>query len=314
MASYPFFRTEYKVNGIERKRDMSEIRVVENQRFTVKVKDLGAELCSIYDKANDRELIWNADPEWWPRHAPILFPSVGVTHKGQYRYQGKTYAMSQHGFARDMEFTFLGLAGNTLTHQLKTTAETKENYPFDFVLEVRHILEEDGLVVDWTVKNAGTGEMLFTIGAHPAFRVPAEGKGAGKDYKLTFDGQKELSFIYINEEGTAKYREVKTLPLENGAYTVGEHLFDNGVLIFENKQVEKVGFAFPDGSEYLTVECEGFPFVGVWTKPNAPFICLEPWYGRCDNEDFEDEYEKKVGVEKLPAGGAFHAAYKIHIA
>ncbi len=294
---------------------VSETRSMENQRFVVKVKDLGAELCSIYDKENDRELIWNADPEWWPRHAPILFPSVGVTHNGQYRYQGKTYSMSQHGFARDMEFAFVGTEGeNTLVHQLVATGETKENYPFDFVLQVRHILTENGLVVDWTVKNAGNGEMLFTIGAHPAFRVPAKAGTEQKDYKLTFDGQKELKFIYINEEGTAKYRDVKTLPLEDGTYTIGEHLFDNGVLIFEDKQVEKVGFAFPDGSEYLTIDCKGFPFVGVWTKPNAPFICLEPWYGRCDNEDFEEEYEKKVGVQTLGAGETFHAAYTIHIA
>lgn len=295
-------------------RRMSETRIIENSRFVVKVEDLGAELSSIYDKKNDRELIWNADPEWWPRHAPVLFPSVGVTHDGHYKYRGKSYPMSQHGFARDMEFTFLGQEGNTLVHELKATAETKENYPFDFVFQVRHILNEDGVVVDWTVKNEDDEEMLFTIGAHPAFVVPAKEGTEQKDYKLTFDGQKELKYIYINEEGTAIYRDVKTLPLENGCYTIGEHLFDNGVLIFENKQVEKVGFAFPDGSEYLTIDCKGFPFVGIWTKPNAPFICLEPWYGRCDNEDFADEYENKVGIQKLGGKETFHAAYTIHIA
>lgn len=293
---------------------MSETRMIENSRFAVKVEDLGAELSSIYDKKNNRELIWNADPEWWPRHAPILFPSVGVTHNGHYKYRGECYAMSQHGFARDMEFTFLGVEGNALVHELRATEETKKNYPFDFVLQVRHIISEEGVIVDWTVKNEGNDEMLFTIGAHPAFMVPAKEGTSQKDYKITFDGQKELKFIYINSEGSAIYRDVKTLPLEDGKYTIGEHLFDNGVLIFENKQVEKVGFEFPDGSEYLTIDCKGFPFVGIWTKPNAPFICLEPWYGRCDNEDFEDEYENKVGVEKLEAGETFHAAYTISIA
>lgn len=291
-----------------------EIRTLENERFTVKVKDMGAELCSIYDKENNRELIWNADPKWWNRHAPVLFPSVGACHNGQYLYKGKHYKMKQHGFARDMKFEYIGLEENTIIHRLTATPETREVYPFDFSLEVRHSLTKEGLAVGWHILNNENEQMFCTIGAHPAFMVPAGNEGKQKDYKLTFEGQEKLEFIRINsEEGTAVYKEKNVLGLENGEYTIGEHLFDDGVLIFEDNQVEHIGIKFPDGRKYITIHCEGYPYTGIWTKPGAPFICIEPWYGRCDNEDFEGELETKTGVLKLEPGEEFAAAYFIEI-
>lgn len=293
---------------------MSEVRSMENERFIVKVQDKGAELCSIYDKENNRELIWNADPAWWNRHAPVLFPFVGACHKGQYLYKGNTYKMNQHGFARDMEFTFVGMEENTIVHRMVADDVTKEKYPFDFALEIRHTLMEQGVAVGWKVINNGKEEMLFTIGAHPAFMVPGKEGESQADYRLVFDGQESLSFIRINgTEGTAVYNEKQVLELENGEYTIGNDLFEDGVLIFEDMQVEKVGFKHPDGSAYITIHCEGFPYTGIWTKPGAPFVCLEPWYGRCDNDDFEGELEEKTGVQKLDAGDIFATSYLIEI-
>lgn len=293
---------------------MAEIRTYENDRLCVKISDHGAELSGIYDKKNNREVIWDANPDVWNRHAPVLFPSVGVTHNGEYRYNGKTYKMGQHGFARDMDFTFVGIEGNQIIHELKSTEETKENYPFDFVFRVIHVVEENKVIVKWQVENKTAGDMYFTIGAHPAFNVPAKEGTERKDYKLTFEGQDKLDYILINStEGTAIYKDVKELPLTNGKYTIGEHLFDDGVLIFEDTQVEKVGLEFPDGTPYVTIDCKGFPFTGVWTKPVAPFVCLEPWYGRCDNEDFTGEYQEKTGVQKLDEGKTFDVQYTITI-
>ena len=176
-------------------------------------------------------------------------------------------------------------------------------------------MTEDGVVVGWQVHNETDGDMYFTIGAHPAFFVPAKEGTLQKDYKMTFDGQDKLEYIQINDsEGTAMYKDVKQLPLENGVLTIGEHLFDKGVLIFENQQVEKIGLAFPDGTPYVTIDCKGFPYVGIWSKPGADFVCLEPWYGRCDNEDFEGDLSEKTGVQKLAKGSSFLAQYTIQVA
>lgn len=293
---------------------MSDVRVMENENLLVEINDHGAELARIYDKNNKREIIWDANPAGWNRHAPVLFPSVGSTHNGEYRYNGNKYPMKSHGFGRDSEFTCVVEEKDKIVHVLKSSDETKKVYPFDFVLEITHILEEDGVVVSWQVHNETDGDMYFTIGAHPAFFVPAKEGTLQKDYKITFDGQDKLDYIRINDsEGTAVYRDVKELVLENGKLTIGEHLFDNGVLIFENKQVEKIGLEFPDGTPYVSIDCKDFPYVGIWSKPGAGFVCLEPWYGRCDNEDFTGDLSEKTGVNRLAEGCTFMADYKIKV-
>lgn len=292
---------------------MSKIRTLENDKFLVEISDHGAELSRIFDKRNSREVIWDANPLGWNRHAPVLFPFVGSVHNGEYHYGGNAYPMKSHGFGRDSEFELVSVDNHKVTHQLQSNEDTKKIYPFDFILQITHTLEEEGVTVSWKVRNTADDVMYFTIGAHPAFFVPAKANTQQKDYRITFDGQEQLEYIQINEEGTAVYQEVKTLYLENGKLTIGEHLFDNGVLIFENKQVEKIGLEFPDGTPYVAIACKDFPYLGIWTKPGAGFICLEPWYGRCDNEDFTGELSDKTGVRKLEAGQCFQADYQIII-
>lgn len=293
---------------------MSETRQIENERLLLKVNDHGGELAGIYDKKNERELIWCADPAVWNRHAPLLFPFVGEIYKKEYHYEGVTYPMSAHGFARDSQFVFEGIKDNKLIHRLESNQETKKNYPFDFKLEVSHSIKENKVLVEWNVVNTGEKGMFFTIGAHPAFNVPAKGEGEQKDYYLTFGKHEKLDYIRISKDGgTALNEEVHTLSLVNGAIQVGEHLFDDGVLIFEDNQLEEVGIALPNKEPYVDIKCQGFPYVGVWTKPNAPFICLEPWYGRCDNTGFTGELKDKTGVQRLDAKKEFHVQYEIII-
>lgn len=293
---------------------MSETRQLENERLSVKVNDQGGQLAGIYDKKNSREIIWCADPKVWNRHAPILFPFVGEIHNKEYLYNGTKYPMTAHGFARDAEFEFVGIKDNKIVHSLSSNEERKKVYPFDFKLEVSHSIEDNNVIVEWKVINTGDKEMLFSIGAHPAFNVPAIEGEEQKDYYLTFGNNDKLDFIRIsNDGGTALYNEVDTLVLTDSKYQVGEHLFDDGVLIFENDQLSEVGIAFPNKEQYINIKCDGFPFVGVWTKKNAPFICLEPWYGRCDNYGFTGELKDKTGVQKLPANKEFSVKYEINV-
>lgn len=293
---------------------MDKVRIMENDRIKLEISDHGAELSWVYDKKFQREILWDGNPEHWNRHAPVLFPFVGSLHNGEYLLNRIKYPMKAHGFGRDSEFEFAGAENNTVTHILNSTKETRKIYPYDFRLEVRHTLVKNKIIAGWKLINKNKGDMLFSIGAHPAFRVPADRDTEQKDYYLTFGDKTILDYIQINEEsGTAIDKEVYQLKLTSGDYKLGEHLFDKGVLIFEDNQVETIGIKFPDGENYVTINCKGFPYTGVWTKPKAPFVCLEPWFGRCDNENFEGELKDKAGVQTLKENSIFEANYTIKI-
>ena len=164
------------------------LHTIENDYLKVTVSDHGAELTSVYDKAQDFERIWCADPAVWNRHAPVLFPFVGKVKGGAYRYNGNTYAMkTQHGFARDAEFTCIEETTDSITHKLVYSDETLEIYPFEFELLITHRFDAENprlLHVTWAVKNLGSDEMLYSIGGHPGFRVPLTGSTGFEDYKL----------------------------------------------------------------------------------------------------------------------------------
>lgn len=289
------------------------IHSIENEHLRISVNDHGGELCSIYDKEKNREILWQADPAFWKRHAPVLFPNVGRHYGDHYCIEGKEYTSKQHGFARDSEFVCIDKTFDSLTHQLKATDETREKYPFDFELRVKHILRDRDVIVCWKVMNYDNKEMYFTIGGHPAFNVPVDGQGVQSDYILTFDGQDSLSYLLIDpESGTAMADTLHTLELENGTCRIDAHMFDNDALIFDH-QINKAGIAMPDGTPYLEVSCKGFPNFGIWSVPGAPFVCLEPWMGRCDDCGFNGELSQKNDINELLAGEIFESEYRIKI-
>lgn len=292
---------------------MSVIRTLENEFAKVEVCDFGAELCSFYDKEMKTEAIWQADPKYWARHAPVLFPFVGKVNGGYYTHKGVRYPMGQHGFARDMEFIFAGQTGDSITHILKSTEETLKKYPFTFELKITHKLKGKKLSVIWEVTNQGNEEMYFSIGGHPAFNVPAREGESKFDYWITFD-KKELKFVLVDLSCSAvNMDEVYSLNREDRKIPVTEHLFDKDALIFDDCQIERIGIAYPDGSPYVTMECKGIPSMGVWSQPDpqTPFVCLEPWIGRCDNRGFDGELKDRYGEQALEAGKTFRAQYDV---
>lgn len=289
------------------------IHVLENEFLTVKVEDFGAELVGIFDKEKERQVIWQAEPAYWKRHAPILFPNVGKHFGNHFRVNGSEYASKQHGFARDMEFACIRESTDSVTHRLEATASTKEAYPFDFTLEVCHTLKERRLTVSWRVTNPGSETMYFTIGGHPAFNVPVLPDTRQSDYHLTFDGQDSLTYLALDlATGTAKPEDTHILPLENGSCLIDEHMFDKDALVFDN-QITKAGIALPDGTPYVELCCDGFPNFGIWAAPGAPFVCLEPWMGRCDNYGFEGELSQKPFINTLKPDQVFNASYTIEV-
>lgn len=286
---------------------------IKNERLSVTIAAHGAELSSIYDKANDRELVWQTDPAFWNRHAPVLFPNVGKYYGGHFTYNGTDYPMGQHGFARDTEFEQAASGENFVTYRLCADEESKKVYPFDFVLEITHRLNGNRLTVEWNVKNTDNKEMYFTIGGHPAFNVNVLPDTDFEDYSLVFkEGTEKLSYVLLDaESGTAIGDKVYELELTDSKYALKKDMFDKDALVFDGGQIEWAALALPDGKPYIALESKGFPNFGIWSKPGAPYVCLEPWCGRCDNKGFEGEISEKPGIIALKAGETFKKSYDI---
>lgn len=286
---------------------------IKNEKLAVTIAAHGAELSSIYDKANDRELVWQADPAFWNRHAPVLFPNVGKYYGGHFTYNGTDYPMGQHGFARDTEFEQAASGENFITYRLCADEESKKVYPFDFVLEITHRLNGNRLTVEWNVKNTDDKEMYFTIGGHPAFNVNVLPDTDFEDYSLVFkEGTEKLSYVLLDaESGTAIGDKVYELELTDSKYALKKDMFDKDALVFDGGQIEWAALALPDGKPYIALESKGFPNFGIWSKPGAPYVCLEPWCGRCDNKGFEGEISEKPGIIALKAGETFKKSYDI---
>lgn len=288
--------------------------LLENDRLAITVDDHGAELVRIYDKQQDRDVLWEADPKFWARHAPILFPNVGKYHGGHYLYQDARYPAGQHGFARDMEFQLLSKTDSSVIHLLTSTDNTRKNYPFDFALKITQTLRENTIRIDWEVTNTGTDRMYFTIGGHPAFKVPILPDTKYSDYKLLFHEKKDLTYYLIDpKDGTALIDQPHTLKLTDGTFCLTDDLFETDALIFD-EQFDWAAIGYPDGTPYVSVSCPGFPNFGIWAaKGGAPFVCLEPWMGRTDNYGFTGELSTKPGINALNGGKIFTASYTITI-
>lgn len=285
---------------------------IENEHLIAEISLHGAELTRLFCKENRRETLWNADEKYWARHAPILFPNVGKYYKGTFMHKGAIYSEGQHGFARDCEFVCENADTGTALFCLESTEETLRRYPFPFRLEIKYELQDKELIVTWKVKNTGSDTMYFTIGGHPAFNVPAIPGTKFTDYSLCFEAKESLEYKLLDMTcGCIIADSSVTLPLEGGKYKLRENMFDNDALVFDGGQIEKVSILYPDGSPYITMECEAFPNFGIWSKPGAPFVCLEPWLGRADNVGFEGEICDKPGITAVNPGDGFEISHKI---
>ena len=283
------------------------MHIIENDFLRVTVSDTGAELISVIDKENDAERIWIGDPAIWNRHAPILFPFVGKVMDGKYRIADKAYAMkTQHGFARDLDFTCVEETPVSVTHRLSATDWTRAHYPYEFRLAVTHRLDGKQLFIEWGVENRGAGQMYFSIGGHPGFLMP---KGVRKENcHLSFPGANTLRYKNVSKVGYA-LPETKTISLIEGCVSYQEDIPDTW--IFEDNQVKHVGIMLPDGKPWVMLHCDQFPMLAVWANPNGPFICLEPWFGRTDDEGFQGTVDQKKAIQCLGNGEKKEIAYSI---
>ena len=283
------------------------VYTLENAQVKMSVKSAGAELISLIDKATGYEYMWCGDPAFWGRVSPVLFPVVGQYKDKTSYYDGQAYTMGQHGFARDMEFELESQTEDEIWFSLADSPESHEKYPFDFLLCCGYRLEGRSVHMMWKVKNTDARTMYFSIGAHPAFNCPMDGT-----WKLRFDTDAPLT-VGILENGVLSDRQ-KTLVLENGLYPITNDLFDDDALIVENDQAHNVAILNAEGKAVVEVDFQSHLF-GVWSpvKKNAPFVCIEPWYGRSDRAGFDQKLENREYGNVLESGGEFEAEYLITV-
>lgn len=290
------------------------MHTLKNDILTVEVSGHGAELTSI--RKGSTEYLWQADPAFWGRHSPVLFPIVGSVWEKRYRVEGKEYELGQHGFARDMDFTLVNATETEVRYRLESTPETLAKYPWPFVLEIAYRLHEGNLDVIWEVSNPGTEEMFFQIGAHPAFCYPDYDPQTMERGFLSFDRNEGLECIRIKEKGCvdAETRYPLEVP-QDGLLPLTSETFDAiDTIMLQDSQIGKVTLHRADGSPWLSLSFDA-PVVGIWSPPtkNAPFICIEPWYGRCDRAGYEGDYREKDWINRLGAGETFRSVYTISI-
>lgn len=286
---------------------------LENEFLIATIAEAGAELVSLRSKSMNIEYIWQGNPAFWNRHSPILFPIVGRLKNNQYIYEGKTYHLPQHGFARDQLFQVIEQSDQSATFSLKSTKETYQYYPFDFELVLTYELEEQNLIARYQVENLGIQTMYFSIGGHPAFNVPLEETLTFEDYFLNFFPKKSRTQIPLS--GSALNIKNKTLAQTNTSIDLIHELFKNDALIFETKGNNAFSIETEKSQHGITLSYTDAPYVGIWSPypKKAPFVCIEPWWGIADTIDTDGQLTNKLGIQLLSPNRIFNTHYQLTI-
>ena len=296
---------------------------IENEYLSVEVSSFGAELQSIRDKFTGFQYLWHGDKAYWARRSPVLFPIVGKVWDGCMCYQGSEYQLSQHGFARDCEFEMVDVldlnrkfnrsfsAPNAVAFVLHSDENIRRLYPFDFSLYIAYQLNGREVEVYWIVENHTDGDIYFQIGAHPAFNYRDFDGDADIQGYMQFDKSGDLLLTHLECGGyAAKERALINVPFEGIPIT--KDTFAGDALVFEN-QLKKVALCDKSGIAYVEVEFDA-PVVGLWSPAKtayAPFMCIEPWYGRCDDSHFDGYYNQKPYINHLVKGEVFASKYSM---
>ncbi|MGB6128162.1 MAG: aldose 1-epimerase family protein [Psychrilyobacter sp.] len=275
------------------------------------IESHGAELKSFKLLKNNEEFMWKADPKFWGRTSPVLFPIVGGLKDGKYIYHGITYEMGQHGIARDNEFKVISHEKNKIVFLFESNEETLKDYPFGFKLYMGYSIENSCLSIEYRVENISHEEMYFSIGAHPAFSTPTSENIEFSDYYLEFEKNETASRFPLEgkniSRNTIKFLEnSKKIELE-------EDTFKDDALIFKNLNSKKISLKCKKNTRVVTMDYSEFEYIAFWNKVGAEFVCLEPWNGIADFVDASGRLEEKDGIIKLEGQEKYKAILKIEI-
>lgn len=282
---------------------------LENDHLRVRVKEKGAELTNVENKSTKLEYMWSGDPAFWGKISPILFPIVGALKDDTFLYSGASYELTRHGFARDMVFHLTEQRSDYITFQLLSNTSTRTKYPFDFELKVSYRLIDDFLEVTYGVVNSGDTAMYFSIGAHPAFKVPLVD---GTDYEahyLLFQHKESAPRWPIDPKGLIMDRPIPLLE-NTSTLKLSHDLFKQDALVFKNLRSQQVSLKSKSHNNGVDFYFQGFPYLGIWSAKNSDFVCIEPWCGIADSVLHDQKLITKEGIMELSIAGSWARSWK----
>lgn len=282
---------------------------IENDFLLVNIQSIGAELTRIYHKQNDIDYLWNGNPEYWGKHAPVLFPIVGTLKENTYYFEEKPYSLLRHGFARDKQFELIQQHQYAATFELRSSKDTLANYPFPFILRIHYSLDEQRLNNRYEVINTGEKPMYYSIGGHPAFHVPLQAGLSYNDYLLEFSEPETLSSWPLHDNLISTHPQ----PLLNNEKSIqlSQELFANDALVLKHPRSQFVSLKSKSGKHGLEMKIAGFPYLGIWAAPGAPFVCIEPWEGVADSMYHNQHLTEKEGILTLPSQQTWTKSWEV---
>ena len=278
---------------------------IKNKFLKVQINPLGAEVRSIRSVAADHEYLWSGDSDVWAGVSPVLFPVVGKSIDSEISYKDKKYQVGNHGFARHSNFEITDKLDGSVTLSLTTT---KDNYPFKLQLSIIYRLENNKLITTFNIINLGASEASCGFGAHPAFAYPFDKSHKLNDYEIVFDSKEKLNFHHITEDAlyTGKTKQVELDRVE-----LCENVFNNDALVYSGFSSKKVRLVEKGSNRYIEVGFDGFEYLGLWSKPKAKYVCIEPWCGRADTLGFDGDIDQRVGNVSIDGFGSVVKSYTI---
>ena len=288
------------------------IHYLENDVLKVAINSRGAELDNIYNKQTKLEYLWDANPTFWPKKSPNLFPVIGGLKNSEYSFEGNKYTLSRHGFARDNGYVVEEFDASNIKFTLHSNDKTRANYPFDFIFSIIYSIEKKVLKCKYVVQNASSYKMYFSVGAHPAFRIPLTADTNYNDWYLEFGEIENANLYPLDKEGLIKmqsapfFNDTKKLPLI-------KELFYNDALVFKDLKSTQIDIKSDKSENGLKIEFKGFPYYGIWSAKDANFVCLEPWCGIADIENTDGNLISKEGINMLESNEIFEREWTVEL-
>jgi galactose mutarotase-like enzyme len=310
VRAFPPGQKRFKLaSGTARSNSEDIMVTLKNAHIEASFVAMGAELQTLRD-ASGRDFLWDGDPTWWKGRAPLLFPIVGRVPHDHILVDGQLYPMRQHGLARISEFTLVRANAETCVFRLLASPETLAHFPYDFHLDVTYALSGPSLLLSAAVTNPGPAPIPVSFGFHPAFRWPLPGSDVKGDHAVIFD-EDEPAPVRRLKDGLLRDERFPT-PVAGRVLALYEALFDDDAIIFDRLISRGVTYRSPHATVRIDFPC--MPQLGLWSKPGAGFVCIEPWHGYAAPDDFAGELREKPGISSLEPGAAATFSMRITLA
>ena len=284
---------------------------IENDYLQIEIKKIGAELCKVYSKQTNLDYLWKGDPKFWKRHSPVLFPIVGKLVNNSYIVDGFQYKLTQHGFARGLDFNVITKTEKSVVLKTEYSEETLLKYPYKFALQIEYQLQKNFVEVTYRVFNKDSKLMNFSIGTHPAFNCPISENTNFKDYFIEFEKEETPVQHSLNLQTGFRKKDAETVALSK-KLPLSYDLFDNDALMFEGIESKKISLKSNKHGHGVHFYIPNWRYMAFWTqKGNAPFICFEPWMGIADEENTDHVFETKTGIMKLDVNQCYENQYSM---